>query len=510
MTNSATSTERRAADGRGFHAWHFFTLLAMAGATAAVMVSRETHPVALLLLSAAVICSGLVAVALSQAIAGFFRRAPEAAPLAPQARESLEREKMFVLRSIKELEFDRGMGKISDADFAGISGRLRARAIVLMQDLDRTTLAPEPAAPLTTAASGCAKCGTKNDPDARFCKNCGIALLMLLLALVCPVPTANAQTMPNPKEMSGSVLPVSDMPVGTVSVRVIRGSFDKNIEGQTVQFFIDGKTREAKTDAGGRAQIAGLARGARLRAVAVVDGERLESKEAVIENAGLRIILVATDPEAAKREAEDRALASAPPVKGIVVFGPESRVIARVSFDRLDIYYILQIVNSARTPVDIGGPLRIDLPREARGTTILEGSTPKATAGGAHITVTGPFPPGNTAVQAAYELPHSGVARIDQLWPAALQQVMILVEQIGGLSISSPQIAKKQELMEQGQRVIVATGPGLAAGKSLNLEIAGLPHPPVWPRNLALSLAGLIVAAGIWGAVTATPSRRAA
>src|SRR5262245_13387721 len=59
MTNSATSTDRRQADTRGsFHYWHFFLLLAMAGATVAVVVSRETHPAALLLLSAAVICAG--------------------------------------------------------------------------------------------------------------------------------------------------------------------------------------------------------------------------------------------------------------------------------------------------------------------------------------------------------------------------------------------------------------------------------------------------------------------
>ena len=34
----------------------------------------------------------------------------------------LEREKALVLRSIKELEFDHAMGKVSDADFAEIGG----------------------------------------------------------------------------------------------------------------------------------------------------------------------------------------------------------------------------------------------------------------------------------------------------------------------------------------------------------------------------------------------------
>ena len=314
--------------------------------------------------------------------------------------------------------------------------------------------------------------------------------------------------MPNFKEMSGAVLPTSEIPVGTVSVRVVRGGPDKPLSKQAVEFLVDGKSRKAVTDEIGRAQVSGLARGARVRAVATVDGERLESQEAVVEATGLRILLVATDPEAVKRAEEDKALAAAPPVKGIVVLGTESRVMAVMTNDRLDIYYILQVVNSARTPVDVGGPLVFDFPRGARGTTVLEGSSPQATVKGPRLTVTGPFAPGVTVVQAAYELPYSGpVARIDQKWPAALQQLTIVVQQIGGLSISSPQIQSKRDVVDQGQALIVAGGPGLAAGQSLSLEIAGLPHHATWPRTLALSLAGIIAAAGIWGAATATTRR---
>ncbi len=48
--------------------------------------------------------------------------------------------------------------------------------------------------------------------------------------------------MPNPKEMSGNVLPVNDIPAGTVTVRVVRGAF-KNIPDQPVDFLIAGKKR---------------------------------------------------------------------------------------------------------------------------------------------------------------------------------------------------------------------------------------------------------------------------
>ena len=53
-----------------------------------------------------------------------------------RTRIALEREKTLVLRSIKELEFDFAMGKIAKADFDEMSGRLRARALGLMRQLD--------------------------------------------------------------------------------------------------------------------------------------------------------------------------------------------------------------------------------------------------------------------------------------------------------------------------------------------------------------------------------------
>src|SRR3990172_8994572 len=131
--SSATSTSRRAPapSSAGFHAWHFFLLLAMAGATVAVMVARDTHPAALILLSAAVVCAGFVAIGLNRAVSGFFSRSAKVTPLAGSAREALVREKALVLRSIKELEFDRAMGKVGEEDFTAISSRLRARAIAL-------------------------------------------------------------------------------------------------------------------------------------------------------------------------------------------------------------------------------------------------------------------------------------------------------------------------------------------------------------------------------------------
>ena len=189
--SSATSTERSAArpapaaEPAPFRAWHFFILLAMLGATVAVVLARHTHPVALLLLTAAVVCAGFVGIAVHTAVSGFFTRGQVPEPLPPSVRDELLREKALVLRSIKELEFDHRMGKVSETDFAEISGRLRARALALMADLERTEAsalasdagpAPASTAERATEAPVCPSCQTPNDTDARFCKQCGAIL----------------------------------------------------------------------------------------------------------------------------------------------------------------------------------------------------------------------------------------------------------------------------------------------------------------------------------------------
>ncbi len=110
----------------------------------------------------------------------------DACAAAADTRDALEREKALVLRSIKELEFDRAMGKMSAADFDEMANRLRARAISLMKVLEAAApdyraqveeeLASRVSAAAAQAAAGSCTCGTTNDLDARFCKACGTRL----------------------------------------------------------------------------------------------------------------------------------------------------------------------------------------------------------------------------------------------------------------------------------------------------------------------------------------------
>jgi hypothetical protein len=206
--SSAISTDARSEPqpAEGFRPWHFFLLASLVTATVAVMLSQQSTPEHLVLISLTIVAAGLAA-------AGFYRMlAPLAAPdvtmfaepLSERERTALQREKMLVLRSIKELEFDRSMGKLSQKDFDEMSGRLRARAIALMKQLDdgaggyrelierelrsrlgrgplsavRSPIADasavaEKAATATVTQGTCLKCGTANDADAAFCKRCG-------------------------------------------------------------------------------------------------------------------------------------------------------------------------------------------------------------------------------------------------------------------------------------------------------------------------------------------------
>jgi hypothetical protein len=103
-----------------------------------------------------------------------------------RTRAALEREKMLALRTLKELEFDRSMKKISEEDYTEMATRLRARASRIIQQLDAGAghrakieadlvkrLGEKDAADARPRARTCAGCQTVNETDARFCKSCG-------------------------------------------------------------------------------------------------------------------------------------------------------------------------------------------------------------------------------------------------------------------------------------------------------------------------------------------------
>lgn len=133
---------------------------------------------------------------------------------APSAEEE---EKRSVLRTLKDLEYEKSVGKISDEDYAELVAKYTARAKQLIQAVDadlgearaqverllskrmgeataraeeskprkvkrekrETENQTDSSARRKSAAPGsveCPECTTANDPDARFCKSCGTPL----------------------------------------------------------------------------------------------------------------------------------------------------------------------------------------------------------------------------------------------------------------------------------------------------------------------------------------------
>ena len=213
--SSATSTEtvlphrevKQEAKDDGFRLSHFFVLLSLVAATVAVMLARPSAPENLILISLAIGAAGLAAILFYRTVAPLLdsRAEEDRMPLNMRLRADLEREKALTLRSIKELEFDRAMGKVSEQDFDQMAGRLRARAMGIMKQLEAGSAAyrqeierelaarigsstsakasmdtsPSAKAPVdkpdVTPDRQCA-CGTANDADAKFCKHCGAKL----------------------------------------------------------------------------------------------------------------------------------------------------------------------------------------------------------------------------------------------------------------------------------------------------------------------------------------------
>ena len=199
-------------NGDALQPWQLFTLAGLAAATAVVLAAKETNPAGIVLLSLTVGASAWAGLAAWRTLAPLFglQRAVTTEVLGGRTRAALEREKVLVLRAIKDLEFDRAMGKVAERDFVEMSARLRGRAAGLLRQLDRGSgyrdeiereLAKRVGTPVdavlktrdytmpapvdaslksrdyTTAARGITcTCGTFNDIDARFCKNCGSRL----------------------------------------------------------------------------------------------------------------------------------------------------------------------------------------------------------------------------------------------------------------------------------------------------------------------------------------------
>jgi hypothetical protein len=311
---------------------------------------------------------------------------------------------------------------------------------------------------------------------------------------------ASAQiAMPDASQLSGVPLPAPELPAGTITVRVVRERMGNNISGQTVTLK-GGVSKTGSTDAQGRVQFDNVPTGSSVIAEANVQGELLTSQPITIPaNGGVRVALVAGVANAlAAEKAAAEAAAKEPPRRGVVEFGGESRIIFEYQDDSLNGFYLFEVINNARTPIDTGGPLQIELPPGAAGASKLDGSSQQVSVNGEHVTVTGPFAPGKTPVQVGFALPNTGASlTIRQTLPVALDQVFVAAEKVGPMKLASPQLRETREVTSEGQVFLMGTGDRINAGDTLVLELSGLPARNTTARYAVLGSAFVILVIGI-------------
>ena len=188
-----------AAADSGLQPWQFFVLAALGCATAVTFIARGRGPAAIILLSVLMAAAAFVGFAALRMLRPLVSPEDDRTVMIGQrTRVALEREKTLALRSIKELEFDKAMGRVSDEDFKEMAGRLRQRAARLIRQLDagagyrqqierelekrlgtetqRGTETRRSSLTQEQAERHCSACETVNDADAKFCKSCGAKL----------------------------------------------------------------------------------------------------------------------------------------------------------------------------------------------------------------------------------------------------------------------------------------------------------------------------------------------
>jgi hypothetical protein len=172
----------------GFKPWHFFLVVSTAFATVATVLMHGQPPERMVLAAAIVAAAGYAGYALFRTLHPLVSEGAgeEATMIAGRTRAALEHDKMLTLRAIKDLEFDRAMGKVAENDFEVMRDRLRARALRLITQLDGATayremierdlaarIPPDQPVAASPGRGACAECGATNEADARFCKMCG-------------------------------------------------------------------------------------------------------------------------------------------------------------------------------------------------------------------------------------------------------------------------------------------------------------------------------------------------
>jgi hypothetical protein len=141
-------------------------------------------------------------------------RSTRPAPAPLELPDPEETPRGIALEALREIEFDRETGKLSDADYVELKDKYTQVAVRAMRAEERDLPATEPAGatePLTAveaiiaakvrairslqpsgaSAPACPTCGPRPEPDAIFCSSCGDRLPTGVACSSCRAPLAH-------------------------------------------------------------------------------------------------------------------------------------------------------------------------------------------------------------------------------------------------------------------------------------------------------------------------------
>lgn len=178
-----------------------------------------------------VLAAALVGVAALWLVLQPLVRPRSSRPLAPEPLDPEETPKGIALAALKEIEFDRETGKLSDSDYEFLKAKYTATALEALRgeqgagsnDVEaliaarlhslRSASATTPLDPpsdhspqlrIPGSAPACHACGPRPEPDAIFCSSCGRRL-----AATAPCARCGAALLPESRFCEGCGRPVA-------------------------------------------------------------------------------------------------------------------------------------------------------------------------------------------------------------------------------------------------------------------------------------------------------------
>jgi hypothetical protein len=328
---------------------------------------------------------------------------------------------------------------------------------------------------------------------------------------------------------------VGDLPTGTVTVRVGRGSLSNAAVGVDVVATVTapgGKAseRSEKTKPDGRATFSSLPVGAEFRAQVEVDGQRLQTASfAIPGEGGARLMLLSQQSQ--DESAGEEAPAAANPHAGAHGHGATPTETANDTGEGSSDPSVLRVSSSSKLLIDLRedalavmenlvlentsdrsfradhGSIAIPLPAVANEVEAIEGSARLELEQGSTVFLRQAIPPASSRtppVQARFGflVPTAGENRITlrQPMPLGIEEPVVMLPESVHLTLAAPGLqAMAPQTDDRGARIKIFQLASVPRNGVLSITVSGLPTRGGLGKTIATVLVAVLVFALVLG-----------